>query len=110
MIIINGLCVYLNDDDVETLFDLIAPTLARDGMIYFRESVSTTGERLTLKEFFSEELHTDYNAIYRTPEEYERILAVKLPDIICKSTAYLLDESTGVRPETNQKYWLLQKA
>ena len=110
LIIINGLCVYLNDDDVETLFDLIAPTLARDGMIYFRESVSTTGERLTLKEFFSEELHADYNAIYRTPEEYERILAAKLPDIICKSTAYLLDESTGVRPETNQKYWLLQKA
>lgn len=107
LVIINGLCVYLNDEDVETVFG--HPILAAGGLMYCRESVSVTGARLTLKNFFSEELHVEYNAVYRTPEEYEKILKEKLPDAAVRSSGFLLDKDTGARQETNQKYWLLER-
>ena len=34
------------------------------------EPVSCMDVRLTLKDFYSEGLEADYNAIYRTPKEY----------------------------------------
>ncbi|MDR2488587.1 MAG: class I SAM-dependent methyltransferase [Desulfovibrio sp.] len=110
LVIVNGLCVYLNDEDVEIVLDYAGALLAEGGLLYFRESVATIGERLTLKEFFSRELQTEYNAVYRTPEEYELMFADKLPAFSTLSSGYLLDESTGAYKETNQKHWLLEKA
>ena len=109
IVIINGLCVYLNDADVDFVFGYIDQLLTCGGLLYFRESVSIIQDRLTLKDYFSDELSTEYNAIYRTPDEYEAVLKNKLPNCAVSHSGYLLDESTGARAETNQKYWLLKK-
>lgn len=108
IVILNGLCMYLNDDALKGVFVSLKSLLARDGKVYLRESVSTIGRRLTLKDFPSEELKTDYNAIYRTPEEYEQLFQEVFPEASIRNSGFLLDKETGAREETNQKYWLLQ--
>lgn len=107
LIILNGICMYLNDIDLRNLFSSLSSFIRRNGRIYLRESVSTINNRLTLKEFYSKELECEYNAIYRTPEEYENVIFDLNLKII--NNGFLLDEETGKRDETNQKYWLLGK-
>lgn len=71
LIICSGILIYLNDSDVirlsRTLFDLAAP----QATLYLREPMAITGERLTLDKFPSEELKTNYSAIYRTPDQVQ---------------------------------------
>ena len=108
LVLITGLCPYLNDDDVIKLFTDLNHFLDSSAQIYLRESISVMGKRLTLKDFPSEELETDYNAIYRTPEEYEELLKTYLPHAKISKSQLLLTKETGAREETNQKYWFLE--
>ena len=108
LIIINGTCMYMNDDDILTVFKYIKKISSTETVIFFRESISTIGKRMSLKDYYSEELNTEYNAIYRTPEEYENKFFTLLQGKSIRMTGYLLNEETGVRPETNQKYWIIQ--
>lgn len=108
LIIVNGLCMYLNDVLLNNVMDIIHGFVMPKTSVYLRESVSVMGQRLTLKDFPSVELNTAYNAIYRTPEEYERVIGLKMPSMRISSQGFLLTEETGMREETNQKYWFLQ--
>lgn len=72
-IIIAGILMYLNDDDIIDLCSSILDVIKKDTIIYIREPVALK-ERLTLKDFPSVELNTDYSAIYRTKEEYFKLL------------------------------------
>lgn len=107
-IFITGLCVYLNDDEIQGMFSDIIGLCTSNMTIYLRESISVINSRLTLKDFPSEELETEYNAIYRTPKEYEEIIRTNFPDAKILSSGLLLTEETGARKETNQMYWLIQ--
>lgn len=107
LIILNGICMYLNDINLEKMFSTLIPYIEKSGKIYLRESVSIVGKRLTLKDFYSKELKSEYNAIYRMPTEYENLI-LNLNLKILKE-GFLLDSITGQRKETNQKYWLLGK-
>lgn len=109
LIIINGLCMYLNDPDLEQLLKTLPELADKRGTIYLRESVSTIGERLTLKDFPSEELKTLYNAVYRMPEEYETKFSILLKNFTISSQGFLTNPEIWKRKETDQKYWLLQK-
>ena len=40
--------------------------------VYFTETIAVS-ERLTLDQFYSEALKADYDVIYRTEEEYNRV-------------------------------------
>ncbi len=103
-----GLFVYLNDNAVKDVLKSLSGFVENKALFYCRESVSTISERLTLKDFHSEELQEEYSAIYRTPEEYEEFFASYLPGAKIISKSLILDENTGARQETNQQYWLLQ--
>jgi SAM-dependent methyltransferase len=107
LIIINGLCMYLNDSVLYSLMSILNNFVANNTNIYLRESVSVIGKRLTLKDFPSKELNTEYNAIYRTPEEYEELIADRLSGMKIKSSEFFLTPETGAKEETNQKYWFL---
>ena len=106
LIILNGICMYLNDSDLEELFLKLRSFTDKNSHIYLRESVSIINERLTLKEFPSIELNVEYNAIYRTPQEYNDLISIAKLKIV--EEGFLLNESTGKREETDQKYWLLE--
>jgi len=105
LIILNGVCMYINDEDLKPLMSSLINFTAEDGNIYLQESVSVINQRLTLKNFPSKELGVDYNAIYRTPEEYNNILS----DFEIITTDLLLNEETGARKETNAQYWFLKR-
>ncbi len=107
IIFLTGLFVYMNDAAVAKVLQSIPKFVQSNAVFYCRESVSVIDERLTLKDFPSEELQVDYNAIYRTPKEYEALFAQNLPSASIASSSLILDETTGARKETNQQYWLL---
>ncbi len=107
-IFLTGLFVYMNDTAVEDVLKSLTNFVQKGALFYIRESISIIGERLTLKDFHSDELQTEYNAIYRTAQEYEEFMATHLPNAKIISSNLLLDKSTGARKETNQQYWLLE--
>lgn len=102
---------YLNDEQVEESLRRAISVMAQQGQIYVRCSISVIDCRLTLKDFFSQEMGTDYHAIYRTAAEYEAIFAKILfaKGFVLKASELLLDEKTGARQETNQRYWLMER-
>lgn len=108
LVIINGLCMYLNDNDLERVITGLTVLTNDNATIYIRESVSEIGERLTLKNFPSAELQTDYNAVYRTPAEYEKLFVDRLKSFRIRESGLLTNPEIWQRKETNQRFWLLK--
>lgn len=111
IVVATGLMVYFNDADCKKLMNKLCGLVRKGGQIYLRESVSVIGMRLTLKDFFSDELSANYNAIYRTIGEYvsyfEDYLFAHGFRLI--KTDLLLTPELGAREETNQAYFLLER-
>ena len=96
--------MYINDSDIMRIlksFSGISPEY-----IYIQESISLMEGRLTLNNFESKELKTNYSAIYRTKAEYEEYYRQAGFRIL--KTDLLLDDEIGGRKETNAQYWLLR--
>lgn len=70
VIIISGVLMYINDEDLLVLIDELNKVGSDNKKLFIMEPVSCMDVRLTLKDFYSEGLEADYNAIYRTPKEY----------------------------------------
>jgi ubiquinone/menaquinone biosynthesis C-methylase UbiE len=73
--IIAGVCMYINDSELEKCFTSFLKNLAKETILYFTETVAIT-QRLTLNNFYSEAMHADYSSIYRTPQEYNDFYSV----------------------------------
>ena len=76
-VIIGGVCMYINDRDVNECFLNMLNHLQNKCTIYLTETVAIKN-RLTLDECPSEALKTNYDVIYRTPEEYNEYYTVFL--------------------------------
>jgi SAM-dependent methyltransferase len=72
-VLISGLMLYLNDDEVVTFLQALKPLLAASCQIYIREPLAIE-ERLTLLNVWSEELEQHYSAIYRSADEMQDVL------------------------------------
>jgi SAM-dependent methyltransferase len=72
LVVIAGLLMYLNDDDVRRVLSTIPALTDRRAVIYVREPVGVRC-RLTLRSDFSIELGDYYNAVYRSVPEYESL-------------------------------------
>lgn len=107
LVIINGVLMYINDEELNNVFATVSKLTPQN--IYLQESISVIGERLTLNKFYSVELDKNYSAIYRKPEEYERLLDKYLSDYRIIKNDLLLDEKSGARKETNAQYWILKR-
>lgn len=105
LIIVNGVMMYINDENLKKVFQNISRFNPKN--IYLQESVTTIDERLTLNKFYSEELDTNYSAIYRTPNDYMDFIDKYLTNYQIIKTELLLDDKTGARKETNAQYWFL---
>lgn len=68
-VILSGVCMYINDIDLHRIFRALPSLCAEHCTICVRETAAFK-ERLTLDHFESAALHSTYNAIYRTPDEY----------------------------------------
>ena len=68
--------------------------------------------RLTLKDFFSDELHTDYHAIYRTRDELIECMQLSqfLEEFTIEQEDFLFSDSDlNNRTETAQYYFYLKR-
>lgn len=70
VIIFSGFLMYINDDDINIIMDEVNQITAKDKKVFAMEPTSHMDSRLTLKDFYSEGLESDYSAIYRTESEY----------------------------------------
>jgi len=73
--IISSVLFYINDNDVKTGLSNLLTVMSDSCRIYIHVTVGIS-QRLTLNGFYSDELNSEYNAIYRTQEEYIELFSV----------------------------------
>lgn len=73
VILVVGVLMYINDSDVLKLFEELLKLSKQNTQICFIESMSDE-ERLTLRDVYSEELHQNYSAIYRSTKEFMEMM------------------------------------
>ncbi|MDR0442990.1 MAG: class I SAM-dependent methyltransferase [Treponema sp.] len=111
VIIVTGVSMYINDNELKKLYDYINNFSQSGTLLYLQDTTSLLKTRLTLKDFDSRELNTKYNAIYRTKAEYEILFKQYLSmfKLTENGTDLLLDKNSGAREETNARYWCFRK-
>ena len=110
-VIISGVLLYMNDNDVTRALQGIASVCSQDCLIYLREPLARE-ERLSLDRYWSEELMSDYSAIYRTQKELQDLLEMWLTPAGFKISIFreLYDDSNLLnRKETSQLYTFLTR-
>lgn len=111
VILIIGLLVYLNDAEVNSFLKQIVQICEEHTRICIREPIGIE-ERLTLKDYFSEELEDNYNAIYRTQREVLKFIDDNLIregfKIVQKDFLFKEDDLNN-RKETRQFYCVLER-
>lgn len=111
VILMIGIIMYLNDDDLQSVFMQINELCEDNAIICIREPIGIR-ERLTLKDFYSEELKDYYNAIYRTKEEIISFLESTLlgNGFEIMSEGFLFEEDKlNNRKETSQYFFILER-
>ena len=73
IIIFSGVLMYINDEDIKLVFEELNRVGADDKKLFIMEPVSHIESRLTLKDFYSEGLEADYNAIYKSLETTNKV-------------------------------------
>lgn len=106
-----GVLTYLNDADVSQLVKQFCRLSSESNVrIYIRESVAIIPERLTLNNFWSDNLQSSYTAVYRTIPEYENLFSPLTENgfqLVEKDFAY--PTSLHNNAETTQFYFLFTK-
>lgn len=76
-VIIAGCCMYINDSELSNCFESLLSILKENTIIYLTETVAVE-KRLTLNNFYSSAMKTEYSSIYRTPSEYNKLYSILL--------------------------------
>lgn len=104
-----GVLMYINDESVQSSMANLTELLCDDCIIYISEPVALE-ERLTLNEFYSDNIRADYSAIYRTEAEYQRLFQ---PLFDCgfklKISREFFEHDIKKMKETKQWIFLLQR-
>jgi 2-polyprenyl-3-methyl-5-hydroxy-6-metoxy-1,4-benzoquinol methylase len=109
-ILMIGILMYQNDADLFQSLQQIERVCEEHAIICIREPIGIE-ERLTLKDFYSDELKCNYNAIYRTREEleelFEKAFLNKGFEITKKD--FLTEGALNNRKETAQYHYILER-
>ncbi len=109
-ILVNGVLMYINDDEIGLCLSNIKRLLSYGGVVYLKESVSYD-KRLTLNQIYSEELTHEYSAIYRSIAEYEQLFQVYLPikeGWHITACGEVWENTLENRKETTAYFWILE--
>ena len=101
----------MNDADVLQTMKSVIAACDDDTIICIREPIGIN-QRLTLKEQFSDELKDEYNAIYRTRDEFIGFFASSLFDYgfqITEENFLFENKALNNRKETAQYYFILKR-
>ena len=108
-VIMLGVCMYINDTELVKCLTRLVDLLNDKCVMYVGDAVGL-GTRLTLDQIHSDQLDSDYSAIYRTAEEY-----VKLYSIFTKQgfhfaeQAYFPPEINGTRYNDSDRWYAILK-
>ena len=111
VILIVGILMYLNDEEVNLLLKQIDEICEEHAIICIREPIGME-ERLTLKDYFSDELQDNYNAIYRTQQEMLKFIKdnfVQTGFDITQQDFLFKEDDLNNRKETRQYYYILER-
>lgn len=106
-----GILIYLNDADIISALEQIEKRCEEHTVLCIREPVGVQ-ERLTLKEFFSDELKDNYNAIYRNRKELVEFFDeafIKKGFCITEEGVLFDEDALNNRKETVQYYYILER-
>lgn len=106
VLLVNAVLMYLNDDDVSKALEKAAAKCKTGAVAYFKESMSSMGKRLTLKDIWSENLKSRYSAVYRSVDEYRAIYSAHFKVI---EEGPLFDTELNDREDTWDYYFLCRK-
>lgn len=109
-VLVAGVLLYLNDDELEAALAALAGCAARSCLLYLREPLALE-QRLTLQAEWSAELGTEYSAVYRTRDDLVARLDRHLGGAGFRLTAEgdLYPAHLNNRAETRQRYLLLER-
>lgn len=110
-VLLIGILMYINDEDLTETLRKVATQCEEHCIVCIREPIGLQG-RLTLKDFYSEELQDNYNAIYRTDSELKKIFRDSLFAAGFEITheGFLFDEDRlNNRKETAQYFYILER-
>lgn len=105
IIIFSGVLMYINDEDIKLVFEELNKVGAEDKKLFIMEPISHMGERLTLKDFYSEGLEADYSAIYRTEDEYMELFKYLNHNKVFSDDLF---EDLSDHSETHYKYFIIE--
>lgn len=103
--------MYLNDRELADTLEQVETISQERTVICIREPLGIS-KRLTLKDFFSEELEDNYNAIYRTRQELRKFIdrAFLQKGFIVSQEGFLFEEDAlNNRKETAQYFYMLER-
>lgn len=109
-ILILGLLIYLNDEDVTQLARDLTHISGAGCRVLLREPMGIES-RLTITQHFSEDMDQIYNAIYRTENEIFELISPLMKDgfsVVEKGDVYS-EKSLNNRKETRQKWIVLER-
>lgn len=107
-VIIAGVSMYINDADLRECYKKLDSLVKKGAIIYIEESVGVK-ERLTLNHIWSESLDDNYDAIYRTREEYLEMLAPLTQKCEVVREGYFEQLDKKEMSETSHWYIILKK-
>jgi len=110
-VIVAGVLIYLNDEDVVRGLDAVTACAAPRSQVYLREPVAT-GERLTLNGHWSSDLDQSYSAVYRTAAELDQVMDATLgrAGFALHEAGELYPPALNNRADTRQRYFLWRRS
>lgn len=111
VVLMIGILMYINDDDLFPVMEQIIDRCEADATVCIREPIGVT-ERLTLKNFFSEELKDTYNAIYRTRKELIACFEKTFLEhgFVIENEGFMFeDKELNNRKETEQYFYIFRR-
>jgi ubiquinone/menaquinone biosynthesis C-methylase UbiE len=110
-VLIFGVLIYLNDREITEAFSALNIICQINARIVIREPVCLSEDRLTLKDFYSQEMDQTYNAIYRNENELDLLIQNGLGESWTKTQAGDVYEDSALnnRLETKQRWFVWEK-
>ena len=106
-VIITGVSIYINDSILAKCYEKLPDILNKGAIVYIEESIGVE-TRLTLNGVWSEDMKSNYAAIYRTRDEYLELLSpvITKANVLVDDYFQVLDKKEF--SETSHWYTLLE--
>ncbi len=110
-VLLIGILMYINDKDMDCFLEQLERICDEQAKICIREPIGLK-DRLTLKDFYSNELNDEYHAIYRTRNELMKFMNNSLisKGFSIEKEGFLFEEDgLNNRKETAQYFFVLER-